>query len=133
MPARTSRTTSTRSAEGPDAGVGLLSSVVGVTVFLVLLLFAVQLVLNLYATSAVTAVAFAAARQVAGADGGSDAIAAAEAKGRDTLARFEEGGGELAFAWDTSGDDTVVVQVTARRPSLLPRVRFPFDEITRTV
>ena len=38
-----------------EAGTGMVASVVGVTAFLVLLMFAVQLALNLYATSTVTA------------------------------------------------------------------------------
>ena len=122
--------TSTRSDE---AGVGLLSSIVGVTVFIVLLLFAVQLALNLYATSAVTAVAFDAARQVAGSDGGPAAAASAEDHARHVLGRFETGGGTLRFRWDTSRDDVVVLEVVAERPSLLANVGFPFQRVDRTV
>ena len=43
---------------------------VGFSVFLVMLLFAVQVLFNLYAASVVTAVSFDAARRVAGSDGG---------------------------------------------------------------
>jgi hypothetical protein len=107
--------------------------VVGVTVFLVLLLFAVQLVLNLYATSAVTAVAFDAARVVAGEDGGDAAIDDAEAHARSVLAHFEDDGGELTLSWDLSSPDVVRLTVRASRPSLLPRVPFPFDRVERTV
>jgi hypothetical protein len=125
-----SNRTSIRSAED---GVGLLSSIVGVTVFLVLLLFAVQLALNLYATSAVTTVAYDAARQVAGSDGGASSTNAAEARARSVLDRFESGGGSLRFRWDTSRDDAVVLEVIAERPALLAKVRFPFQRIERTV
>ena len=130
MPASTSNPTSTRSGE---AGVGLLSSIVGVTVFVVLLLFAVQLALNLYATSAVTAVAYDAARQVAGSDGGAAATGRAEAHAREVLGRFEHDGGTLDFRWDTSRPDAVALEVVAERPSLLANVRFPFQRVDRTV
>lgn len=116
-----------------EAGTGLVGSLVGVTVFLVLLLFAVQLALNLYATSAVTSVAFDAARQVAASDGGVDATATAEARARELLGRFEEGGGELLFDWTTTRDDVVVLRVVAERPSLLANVSFPFQRVARTV
>ncbi|MDQ3756428.1 MAG: hypothetical protein M3394_01070, partial [Actinomycetota bacterium] len=57
------------SASCADAeGSGLLGTVVGGLVFLSLLFFAVQVVLGLYATSVVTAVAYDAAKAVAGAD-----------------------------------------------------------------
>jgi hypothetical protein len=129
MPVSASRRTSTTSGE---SGAGLLSSIVGVTVFLVLLLFAVQLALNLYATSAITTVAFDAAREVAGSDGGVDSTERAEARARSLLGRFESGGGELDFRWDTSRPDAVVLEVIAERPPMLANVRFPFQRIERT-
>lgn len=122
--------TSTRSA---DDGVGLLSSIVGVTVFLVLLLFAVQLALNLYATSTVTTVAYDAARKVAGSDGGPSSTQEAELAARSLLGRFEANGGTLTFRWDTTRDDVVRLRVVAERPALLAHVRFPFQRIDRTV
>lgn len=115
-----------------EEGTGLLGSIVGVTVFLVLLLFAVQVALNLYATSAVTGVAFDAARIVAGADGGPGAVPAAEAHARGVLADLESGGGSLDFEWTVS-DDVVVVRVRASRPPLLAAVPFPFESVDRTV
>lgn len=118
---------------GDERGAGLVGSLVGVTVFLVLLLFAVQLALNLYATTAVSSIAFDAAREVAGSEGGSGSTAEAEARARRLLRRFEEGGGTLDFAWDTSRDDVVLLRVVAERPSLLPNVSFPFQRVTRTV
>lgn len=48
-----------------ERGTGLIGSAAGVAVFLVLLLFAVQLCVNLYATSTINAVGFDAARAVA--------------------------------------------------------------------
>jgi hypothetical protein len=118
---------------GSDDGSGLVSAIVGVTIFLVLLLYAVQLALNLYATSTVTAVAFDAARQVAGSDGGPDATAAAEEQARGMLDHYEDNGGTLEFDWDTSRADVVVLEVTAERQPLLARVRVPFQRVHRTV
>ena len=126
MPAPTSNRTSIRSADG----TGLLGSVIGVTVFLVLLLFAVQLGMNLYATSTVTAVAFDAAREVAGSAVGGDGTAEAEARARDVLDRFPDD--QLLFEWDIDAD-TVALTVRATRSRLLPHVRFPFETIERTV
>ena len=116
-----------------ERGTGLVGSVVGATVFLVLLLFAVQLALNLYATSAVTSIAFDAAREVAGSGGGPTATARAEAHARAVLDRFESDGGRLGFTWDTSRADVLALTVSAERPSLLQHVRFPFQRVERTV
>jgi hypothetical protein len=101
--------------------------------FLVLLLFAVQLALNLYATSVVTSVAYDAARQVAGSEGGPAATSAAEARARSLLGRFTADGGTLRFDWNTARDDVLEVEVVAERPSLLANVRFPFQRVDRTV
>lgn len=130
MPAATSSRTSIRSDE---TGTGLLGSVVGVTIFLVLLLFAVQLALNLYATSAVSAVAFDAARTVAASDGTSGDAASAEEHARSILDRYEQRGGRLAFDWDLAREDVVVLHVVAERAPLLASLRFPFQRVERTV
>lgn len=120
-------------SRGSDRGTGVVSAIVGVTIFLVLLLYAAQLALNLYATSTVTAVAFDAARRVAGSDGGAAATDEAEAQARGMLDRFEDNGGTLEFQWDTSRDDVVVLDVTAERRPLLSRVRVPYQRVHRTV
>lgn len=101
------------------------------TSFLVLLFFAVQLSLNLYAGSAVAAVAFDGASEVAASDSPATRVVA-EQRARRILDRFESGGGELRFQWDTSRADAVTLTVEARRPSLLPRMRLPFEQIRRT-
>jgi len=125
--------------DAPEAGVGLVGSLAGVTVFLSLLLFAAQVVLNLYATSAVTAAAFDAARVVAGGDGGPGFELAAEAHARRLLGRYGE---NVTFQWaypDVDGDgagDEVHLRVQARSAGrLLPRMddRLPFASIERTV
>lgn len=133
MPDRTSSPTSTRSADRlrSEAGTGLLGSIVGVTVFLVLLLFAVHLALNLYATSALTSVAYDAARQVAGSDGGPDARERAGDHVREVLDRMDPGAVELV--WDVDRADVVSLTVRARRDSPFLHVPLPFQEIERTV
>ncbi|MCA1671939.1 MAG: hypothetical protein LC799_06945 [Actinobacteria bacterium] len=100
--------------------------------FLGLLLFAVQTLLNLYATSVVTSVAYDAAREVAGADGGPGAVVRAEERARQLLGAF---GREVSFEWSSTSDD-VVLRVRGRVPRvLLPVQRGPmaFGEIDRTV
>ncbi len=130
---RTSTTSAAEPARASELGTGLLGSVVGVTVFLVLLLFAVQLVLNLYATSAVTGVAYEAARIVAGEAGGDAAVPEADVHARALLGRFATHGGQLELSWDLSSQDWVRVTVRASRPSLLVHVPMPFERVERTI
>lgn len=113
----------------------MVASVVGVTAFLALLLFAVQLALNLYATSTLTAAAFDAARIVAGANGGPLAESDAEAHLRGLL-----GGQPLVVGWeyrDTDaepGVDVVALTVEVEHPTrLLRAVPMPFQHVVRTV
>lgn len=101
--------------------------------FLALLLFAVQATFNLYAASVVTAVAYDAARQVAGAEGGLSAASGAEAQARRTLGHYAD---RVEFDWSASDAEAVVLRVHARNPHvLLPVLAGPvaFDEVDRTV
>ena len=123
-----------------DEGSGLISTIAGVLVFLVFLLFAVQLLLNLYATSATTAAAFDGARLVAGnrVDHGDPAAveharAEAERRVRSELGRF---GSRVSFDWSQSDGDMVALRVRAATPRfLLPGFggATAFDQIDRTV
>jgi len=109
-----------------ERGSGMVSSVVGVTAFLVLLLFGSQLAMNLYASSTVTAAAFDAARIVAGANGDE---AAAEAHLRELLDGYDD----VRVDW-TYGADDVELRIEAEHPSrLLAAVPVPFQRIVRTV
>lgn len=115
-------TRSTRSAasrQHEEDGTGVIGTVFGVTVFLVLLLFAVQVLVGLYATSVVTASTYDAARIVAGSDQGDSAAgrADAEAAARGQLGRF---GHQTAFQWENDAE-AVRLHVRARRPTVLPR------------
>ena len=108
-----------------DAGVGIISSVVGFLIFACFLLLAVQVAFDLYARSTLGAVAADAARIVAGSDSGAspDAIAAAEADARRELGRE----GQLArFHWSTGAD---AVQLTIS----VPATRFLPEGLTGAV
>ena len=120
-----------------ERGTGLIGTVAGVTAFLVLLLFASQVLVNLYATTTVTAAAFDAARIVAGGDGGEGSEREAEASARRLLGKAGESA-EFAWRWvDRDGDathDHVELRVRADSPArLLPRLDLPFQTIERTV
>lgn len=113
----------------------MIGAIGGVTVFLALLLVAVQLLFNLYATSVVTAVGFDAARVVAGAGGreGHPDQAQAEDHARRMLGRYAQ---RVTFDWSGSDDDNVVLRLRARNPSFVVRRwagSLGFDDIDRTI
>ena len=91
-----------------------------------------QVLFNLYATSAVTAAAFDGARLAAG----STDRAAAESHVRKVLGSYAERPGfSLTWLDDPAGEE-VVLRVRAPNPGFLPRaVRAPigFDVVERTV
>lgn len=105
-----------------DAAAGWLSTAAGVVVFLVFLLFAVQLLFGLYASSTVTAVVNDAAHRAA--ERGAPPWPLIEADARRTLGEI---GDEAEFVWETDdsdGDgavDTVVLAVVAVPPRFIPR------------
>jgi hypothetical protein len=105
-----------------------------VAVFLVLLLFAVQVLLNLYATSVVTAAAFDAARDVASAGGDLTSVDIAEAKARDVLGRYAD---RVSFEWtvpDAKGDDVVLHVRAENRVFSFPGLSIePLQVVDRTV
>ena len=106
----------------------------GLLVFLVLLLLAVQVTYDLYATSAVTGIAYDAARVVAGADGGgsSQSLSTAEADARRALGAYAS---RARFEWSVDAE-VVQLRVIADNPSFLPpALRRPLgaDRVDRTV
>jgi Flp pilus assembly protein TadG len=116
-----------------ERGGGLVQLWAGFFVFLAMLLFAVQVLFNLYAASVVTAVSFDAARRVAAGDGGTESFADAEATARQALGRYE---GRVTFDWNGSGTEEIVLRVQAENPSvLLPILRGPaaFQGLDRTI
>lgn len=123
----------TRRCQG-EAGTGLVATVTGTLVFMVLLLLAVQVCFDLYARSAVEAAAFDAVRVVTGSDASATpaALAAAEQDARRVLGRY----GSLArFSWQV-GASTVGLTVSVHDPSVLPAALvgpLGLDTVTRTV
>lgn len=105
----------------PERGAGLISTAAGIIVFLVFLLFAVQLLFGLYASSTITAVANDAALRAASA--GAPSLAEIEAEARRSLGEIGE---SASFRWATDdsdsdgADDTVVLEVVARPPRFIP-------------
>lgn len=116
-----------------ERGGGLISIWIGFSVFLVMLLFAVQVLFNLYAASVVSALSYDAARRVAGSDGGAGYVNEAEAQARQSLGRYES---RVSFDWTGSTGDEVVLRVQSDNPSvLLPVLRGPaaFHHLDRTI
>jgi hypothetical protein len=91
----------------------------GVAVFLLMLLFAANLLLHLQARSAVRAVAFDTARRVAGESAADDPAVRSTAV---TTARRVLGpaGSDAVFDWTGSGADTVRLRLEVPGPRLLP-------------
>lgn len=124
-----------RDATRGDEGAGLLGTSLGVFLFLVLLLVAVQVAFDLYARSAVGAAAFDAARAVAAAasvpgEETTASIEAAEARARAVLGGYGDG---AEFEWEMS-EDAVVLTVRVANPSMLPpALRLGDRETERTV
>lgn len=104
-----------------ERGTGVISTLLGAGVFLLMMLFAVQVLVGLYTRSVVTAATYDAAKAVAGADAGGGAAGVARAAAeRNAHAQLGAYGRRVRFSWRLDGD---VVQLTARgpRPSFLPR------------
>lgn len=122
-----------------DRGAGLIGTIGALVVFLMLLTFAVQMLFNLYATSAVTAVAHDAAAIVASGEiDRSDTVAVAaaveraEAHARGILGRY---GDRARFSWDLT-DDRVRVTIAASHPRVaITSVSsvFGLNEVERSV
>ncbi len=123
-----------------DGGSGLIGMIGGVIVFLALMLFSVQLLVRLYATSVVTSAAYEGARQVAGArvdhsDPSSmdDARSSAEERVRDMLGRA---GDTAILDWTQSTNEVVALRIQVQPPRLgWPGLTAPdgLSRIDRTV
>ena len=116
-----------------ERGGGPISIWVGFSVFLVMLLFAVQVLFNLYAASVVTAVSYDAGRRVAGSDGGPSYIAEAEDRARQALGRYAS---RVTFDWSATSEEQVVLRVQSDNPSVMLPVAAgsaAFDRLDRTI
>jgi hypothetical protein len=105
------------SAPARERGAGLFGTWFGMLVVLVLFLFAVQVLFDLYARSVVTATTYDAARRVAGHRRGSleDAQAAAELAARTSLGHY---GRHVRFAWDASDPAVIRLRVVVDNPRI---------------
>jgi Flp pilus assembly protein TadG len=119
-----------------DRGAGLFGTSFGILFFLGFLLFAVQLLFNLYATSVVTSATYDAARQVATSasqPATPEQLAAAEEHARGLLGRY---GQTATFSWDLDDPDVIKLRVVVRNPRVLSTTlakAVGFDTIDRTV
>lgn len=100
-----------------QSGTGVLGTVIGAGVFLLFMLFAVQVLVGLYTSSVVNAATYDAAKTVAGLDGGDAAEADAV---RNAMAQLGGYGKRVTFTWDGTDDEVVRLQARGPRPSLLP-------------
>ncbi len=106
-----------------DAGTGLIATVAALVVFFVFLLFSVQVLVDLYASSVTTSAAFDGARIVAGSRADHDddvamrgARARAEARVRAELGTF---GRSVTLDWSGTDDDDVQLRVQGDPPRFL--------------
>ena len=123
-----------------DDGTGLIATFAGLVVFLAFLLFAVQLLVDLYASTATTSAAFDGARLVAGSRSRHDDPAAlataeheAESRVRSQLGAF---GRMVTLDWTGTDADSVQLRVRGRAPRFLwPGLQSALgvDEVDRTV
>lgn len=125
----------TRCPLAGEQGTGLVGTIGGLAMFIVLLMFAVNLLTHLYYTSSVTAVTFDAARAVAGAQSVDDmgARASAVANARALLGGI---GADTDFDWSGTSAEVVRLRVDAPTPHLLPATmlrELGMDRIRRTV
>jgi hypothetical protein len=134
----TSRVGRRRRGRGDD-GSSLVTASLALLVFLAFLLFAVQLLLNLYEGSLVTDVAFDGAHDVASNRVDHDdpaAVARAQQQAEDKMRSLLGAQGRRAtFDWSTSDGDQVAVRVQLDTPTFelggLGR-SLPFAHIDRT-
>ncbi len=126
------------SDESRNAGFGLVSTTAAVGVFLLSLLFSVQLVVHLHTRSTLAAVGYDATRAVASRHvdhGDSNQVAmaqqAAEFRARSLLGGL---GGDARFVWITD-EGVVRLHLTVTRPGIVPSSLSPFggpQRISRT-
>ncbi len=106
----------------PQRGAGLVGTSAGFLVFMLMMLAAVQILFNLYATSMVTAAAHDAAREVASHDAAANrcgAVTAAEASFVRSLGEYGAAG-HATLQWTCNNPNVVRVRVLAQHPSVLP-------------
>jgi hypothetical protein len=123
-----------------DQGAGLISSIAGVTVFLAFMLFAVQLLVNLYTTTTVTDATHEGARVVASRQVDHSNPAAVAQAQEQAAGQIRESLGPLGddaeLDWSASTPSEVAVRVRVRSPRfLVPGLQgaLGLDTVDRTV
>jgi len=96
----------------------VVGTLVGFLIFMLLLLFSVQVLVRLYAASALTASATTAAEAVADSTDPAATVPAAEASARSELGSF--GTTRTRFDWREVDGQQVVLRVVGLSPSFLP-------------
>lgn len=121
MPTRTRNRHTSRWHE--ERGTGLIGSAAGVAAFLLFLLFALQLISNLYATSTVTAAGYDATRSVASAEVDHDDPASVATAQREAERHLRDLLGEMGqdaeFTWSSDGEQ-VRLRLVVDSPGILP-------------
>lgn len=108
----------------------MVGTLVGFLIFLLLLLFATQVVVRLYATSALTSAATRAADTVASSPSPAQEVGPAETEARAQLGSF--GARHSVFVWREVDGRRIVLEVRARSPEFLPGLP-GWSRIDRTV
>lgn len=121
-----------------EAGTGIIATTAGVSVFLILLLVAVQLSVNLLATSTVSAAGYDAARSVASRRVDHTSPGSVAAAQQDAESMFHRIVGRAAtdarFLWQLDAT-SVRLRILMRPPGILPRslgASVGMDDIDRT-
>lgn len=114
-----------------ERGSGLISTSFGLVFFLVFLLFAVQLLVNLYATSVVTSVTYDAARRVA-VLGHPPSQAEQEAVVDRARTQLGSYGQNALFDFDTTDPAVIKLRVRVANPRVINQY-VGLDQIDRTV
>ena len=117
-------------ADRQDPGTALVGSLVGFAIFLILLLFATQVVVRMYATSALSDAATRAAEAVASSRDQTQSEGAAELMARNQLGSF--GATHTTFTWREVDGQQVVLEVRGRSPEFVPGLP-GWSRIDRTV
>jgi hypothetical protein len=118
--AASARPSRVRTAE--QGGTGLVGTLFGATAFLLLLLFATQILLGLYTTTVVSSASLDASvelsHRIDPTDIAAQQLAADGARRR--LGSFGRDPGRVTFDWTGTDGDEVVLTVHARKMTLLP-------------
>lgn len=114
-----------------ERGAGVFATAAGTLAFLMLMIFAVQLLVGLHATTVITAVTNDAARRAAAAEAPPQSVIEADAR-----ASLGAVGRAATFIWDESEPSSVALTVVATPPRFVPPSvggMVGIDHVERTV